>query len=68
MKGERNTDRIKRAEQTRFKVAYLKINSGLSLKEIADRLGVPNGTIAFHWEMARRIIMGSNSGRRSVRF
>lgn len=43
-------------EPIRNRVAYLKINCGLSMKEIAAELGLNGKTAEYHWAMAQRVI------------
>lgn len=45
-------------ELKRNRVAYLKINCGLRLKEIADRLGISQKLAEYYWECAKREIRG----------
>jgi len=56
MKGERTVDCRRRGEETRFKVAYLKINLGLAVKDIAQRLKMNTKTVEYHWFEARKQI------------
>jgi hypothetical protein len=39
-----------------FKVAYLKINLGLTTKEIAGRLGIPYHLADYFWQKAKKKI------------
>jgi DNA-binding CsgD family transcriptional regulator len=45
-----------RDDEKRFNVAYLKINLGFSLKDIADRLHMNPHTVEFYWRTARQQI------------
>jgi DNA-binding CsgD family transcriptional regulator len=45
-------------DQKRFQVAYLKINLGLTLKEISYRLGMNPHTVEYFWGSAKKTICG----------
>jgi DNA-binding CsgD family transcriptional regulator len=47
-----------RNDETRFRVAYLKINNGLALKEIAATLGLHPKTAEYYWATSQAIIRG----------
>lgn len=57
-KGESEADRRKRAERTRWNVAYARIALGLPIKEITDRLGMTIKMVEYHWARAQQIIRG----------
>ena len=49
---------FQRNYETRFRVAYMKINNGLTLKEIAAMLGLHPKTAEYYWATAQAIIRG----------
>lgn len=49
---------FKRNDKTRFRVAYLKINNGLTLQQIAATLGLNPKTVEYYWATAQWIIRG----------
>lgn len=53
-----NERKDSRGRELRPAVAYLKINGGLSMKEIAARLGIKTKTADHHWQQAKRVIRG----------
>lgn len=53
-----NERKDSRGRELRPAVAYLKINGGLSMKEIAARLGIKTKTADYHWQQAKRVIRG----------
>lgn len=61
MKDEPKKDSDARGEDRRFRVAYLKISLGLTIKEIAGRLSIGESLADHYWASAKRKIRGARS-------
>ncbi|HUD75999.1 MAG TPA: hypothetical protein VMQ76_13085 [Terracidiphilus sp.] len=52
-------EKLQHCENKMFKVAYLKINLGLTLKEVAGRLGIGEKLADYFWQKAKKKIRAS---------
>lgn len=47
-----------KADTLRWQAAYLKINNGMTIKEIGSRLGIGRHMADYYWDTAKRVIRG----------